>query len=103
MSRKTKRQSITALAYDSKGRLLSVGRNSYTKTHPIQALYARRTGRPNAIYLHAEIAALIKAKAPVYKLVVLRYGANGVPLLAAPCKACALALQEYGVKEIGHT
>lgn len=103
MSKKTKRQSITALAYDSKGRLLSVGRNSYTKTHPLQAAYARRTGRPGAIFLHAEIAALIKAKAPVYKLVVLRYGAGGVPLLAAPCRACALAIEEYGVREVEHT
>ena len=103
MSRRTKRQEITALAYDKKGRLLSVGRNSYTKTHPLQAKYAAKAGKPNAIYLHAEVMALVKARGEVYKIVVLRYGANGKPLLAKPCPACQLAITDFGVKYIEHT
>lgn len=103
MSRKTKRQHITALAYDKKGRLLAVGENSYTKTHPLQAYYGNKAGRPAAIYLHAELDALIKAKSKVYKLVVLRYGAKGKPLLAKPCPACRLAINDFGVKHVEHT
>jgi tRNA(Arg) A34 adenosine deaminase TadA len=103
VSRQTKRQQITALAYDKRGKLLSVGRNSYTKTHPLQAYYADRTGRPGAVYLHAEIAALVKAQRPVHRLVVVRYGANGEPLLAAPCPSCAMAIRDFKVKHVEHT
>lgn len=103
MSRRTKRQQITALAYDKRGRLLSVGRNSYTKTHPLQAKYGRKAGKPNAIYLHAEVAALVKARGEVYRLVVMRYGSKGQPLLAKPCKACQLAIKEFGVTIVEHT
>lgn len=103
MSKGTKRQEVTALAYDRKGKLLSVGLNSYTKTHPLQAKFGRLTGRPNAIYLHAEMAALVKAKGPVHKLVVMRYGANGRPLLSKPCEACQMAIREFGVTIVEHT
>lgn len=103
MSKRSKRQNITAFAYDKKGNLLSVGRNSYTKTHPLQAKYGRLSGRPNAIYLHAELSALVRARGEVHKLVVVRYGANGRPLLAKPCKACQLAIKDWEVKHVEHT
>jgi hypothetical protein len=32
----TKRQAITAIITDKKGRVLSIGQNSYSKTHPLQ-------------------------------------------------------------------
>lgn len=103
MSKRTKRQNITAFAYDKKGNLLAVGRNSYTKTHPLQAKYAMLSGRPRAIYLHAEVSALVRARGKVHKLVVVRYGADGRPLLAKPCKACRLAINDFGVKHVEHT
>jgi hypothetical protein len=103
MSVKRKRPVLTALAYDKRGRLLSVGRNSYVKTHPLQAHYSRKAGKPDAIYLHAELAALLKAKEPVHKLVVTRFGRKGQPLLAKPCAACQLAIEEFGVKHVEHT
>ena len=97
MSRRTRRQNITALAFDKRGRLLSVGRNSYTKTHPIQAKYAKAVGKPTAIYLHAEIHALIRASGQVHKLVVTRAGAKGT-LLAKPCAICMAAIRDFNVK-----
>ena len=103
MSKRTKRQNITAFAYDKKGNLLAVGRNSYTKTHPLQAKYGRLSGKPGAIYLHAEVSALVRARGEVYRLVVVRYGADGKPLLAKPCKACQLAIRDFGVKRVEHT
>lgn len=98
-----KRFDIVALAYDKRGKLLATGRNSYVKTHRLQAHYANKSGRPAAIYLHAELAALIKARSQVYKMVVMRYNANGVPALAKPCPACQLALKDFGVRIIEHT
>lgn len=100
---KTKRFEITALAYDKRGKLLSVGHNSYTKTHSLQAHYGMRTGNPNKIYLHAELAALIKARQQVHKLVVFRYNADGSPALAKPCASCQLAIAEFGVKYVEFT
>ena len=99
------KQHITALAYDKRGRLLSVGHNSYTKTHRLQAHYAAKVGRPKAIYIHAELSALLKAKARgrVHKLVVLRYGKKGQPLCAKPCAMCQLAIRDFNVKIVEHT
>jgi deoxycytidylate deaminase len=92
-----------AKAYDKRGRLLATGHNSYTRTHSVQAHYGRKVGKPKAIYIHAEIDALLKARQPVYRMVVERRGENGTPLIAKPCEACALALKDYGVKIVEHT
>ena len=98
-----KKYNITALAYDKKGNLLAVGKNSYVKTHPLQAKYAKLSKRPAAVYLHAEVAALIRARGNVHKMVVTRFDNKGRPKLARPCPACQLALKDYGVKVIEHT
>jgi tRNA(Arg) A34 adenosine deaminase TadA len=94
---------LAALAYDAKGRLLSVGLNSYGKTHPMQARYAMKANWPGRIYLHAEIHALIKAKAPVHSLFVARARKDGTPALAKPCPLCHIAIQEAGVRILHHT
>ncbi len=94
---------ITALAYSKDGRLLSVGKNSYTKTHPLQARLAAKVGRPKAIYIHAELDALIKAREDVHKLVVLRYDSKGNPMMAKPCNICESAIRMFGVKNVEHT
>lgn len=103
MSSTRKRPVLTALAYDKRGRLLSVGHNSYVRTHPLQAKYSKKAGKPDAIYIHAELAALLKARGKVHKLVVVRYGKNGQPLLAKPCAACQLAINDFGVKLVSYT
>lgn len=83
--------------------MLAKETNSYSRTHPIQAKYAAKAGEPYKIYLHAEIAALIKAKGKGYKIKIERYNASGKPLLAAPCPICMLAIQTAGIELIEHT
>lgn len=101
---KKQRQSITAYAFDKKGRLLSVGHNSYTKTHPLQLWYAKRCGLDNKMFLHAEMAALIKTRGrKVHKLVIVRVGKDKSLLNAAPCPVCQLAIKEFGVKVVEHS
>lgn len=105
MSRRTARQDITAFCYDKRGKLLSVGHNSYVKTHRLQAYYGAKAGKPGRIYLHAELDALIKARKSgkdIHKLVVVRKGASGY-LLAKPCESCQLAIVEFNVKKVEHT
>jgi hypothetical protein len=37
------RHELTAVIYDRKGNVLSIGKNSYIKTHPLQAIHAKLT------------------------------------------------------------
>ena len=99
----SKKYEVTAMAYNKRGKLLAVGTNSYTKTHPAQAKFGKRSGKPNAIYLHAELACLLRAKERVHRLEVFRYDNEGRPANSKPCPSCQLAIKEYGVKEVRHT
>ena len=99
------RPNVTCFVYDKKGNLLSVGRNSYVKTHPIQAQAAARVGQHNRIFLHAEIHALVQIEdwSKAYRIEVVRYGADEQPLLAKPCEICMHVIKQTGIKEIVHT
>jgi len=96
---------LKATVFDKKGRVLSVGQNSYWKTHPYQVEVARRAGRPDAIYLHAEIQALVrvKDKTKAHKIVIERYDKQGNPRPAVPCEICRMAIQEAGISIVEHT
>lgn len=101
-----KKPNVTAFVYDKKGNLLSVGRNSYVKTHPIQAKAAKAVGQEKRIYLHAEIHALIQIRESwdlPYSMRVIRLGADGKELLAKPCPVCMHVIKQTGIKRIEHT
>ena len=100
----SKKHAITALLYDKKGNILSIGYNSYIKTHPLQAKYAEAVGEPKKIYLHAEIDAIVKCKTleKAYKLVVLRHNNDG-PASAKPCRICQQAISKTRIKVVEHT
>jgi tRNA(Arg) A34 adenosine deaminase TadA len=95
---------IRARVYDRKGTLIAEACNSYEKTHPIQAHFARLCGKPDSIFLHAEVAALLKCglRRP-YSIHVERYKQDGRPGLAKPCIICETALKHWGVKEVRYT
>lgn len=94
---------ITAMAYNKRGKLLAIGHNSYVKTHPLQAKLGKKTGRPAAIYLHAEVSALLRSREQVHKIVVFRYDKKGRPVNSKPCPSCQLAIEMFGVKVVQHT
>jgi cytidine deaminase len=102
----TKKQmhNITAILFDKRGRPLSIGRNSYTKTHPLQAQAAEAAGEPYKVFLHAEIDAIVRCRDmnKAVKMVVMRYNKHGVPMNAAPCNICRRFLQQYSL-QIQHT
>lgn len=99
------RRHVIAKIYDKRGRLLSVGKNSYTKTHPLQAFHANRVGLNEQIYLHAEIAAIANCKniSKAHKIVVERFSKKGEPLIACPCLICADGISFTPIKLIEHT
>lgn len=100
-----KRFSVKATVYDKRGRKLTEGTNSYTKTHTLQAKYAVSVGLDDKIFLHAEIAALSKLKSfhKPYKIVVERYLSDGSTALAKCCKVCEAAVKAHRIKYIEYT
>jgi tRNA(Arg) A34 adenosine deaminase TadA len=100
----TQRYKIRATCYDKKGSKLSTGFNSYVKTHPLQKYFACRVGHTHKEYLHAEIAAILKAKdKKIHRIVVERFDKHGLPLLAKPCPICSEAIKAYGIKVVEFT
>lgn len=99
------RQDITAIIYDKKGRVLSIGQNSYVKTHPLQAKHALQAGEPHKQFLHAEIAAIIRCRdlSKAHRIFVSRVGKSGKPVLAKPCPVCESAIRAAGIKFVEHT
>lgn len=99
------KQNITAILYDKKGRIISIGKNSYIKTHPLQAKSAKAVGEEHKVFLHAEIDALVKARNwdKAHKLVITRFGKDGQPALAKPCRVCQHAIKMAGIKHVEHT
>lgn len=95
---------ITATCYDKRGRIISTSTNSYSQSHPYQAKLSRMFGMPDRIYLHAEIAAIIKARGrKIYKIFIERYDSLGNPKTACPCPACTEAIRLAGIERVEFT
>lgn len=96
---------MTAIIYDKRGRALSVGKNSYVKTHPLQAKHACMVGLPDKQFLHAEIHAISRCKQlhRAHRIVVMRFDSVGKPKNAKPCPVCESAIKAAGIKIVEHT
>ncbi len=66
---------------------------------------ADAVGMSARIYLHAEIAALVKIKdwSKAYKLVVTRFNSKGIPVMAKPCPCCQHIIKETAIQIVEHT
>lgn len=91
------KQDLTAIIRDKRGNVLAIGKNSYIKTHPFQAKLAKRNSRQEAIFLHAEIAAVVACKNidKAYSIEVMRTMKDGSLGLAAPCEICMDAIKNF--------
>lgn len=99
------RFSITAIIYDKRGKVLSIGKNSYFKTHPVQNHHACKVGLPDKQFLHAEIHAIVKCRqlARAHKIMVIRLDKSGEARNAKPCLVCQSAIEAAGIKIVEHT
>jgi tRNA(Arg) A34 adenosine deaminase TadA len=93
---------IGCIITDKRGRPISFGVNK-KKTHPLQEHYAKQAMFPKKLYLHAEIAALVKCRDQGHTIWVGRLLQNGTPALARPCPICLAAIKESGIKVIMYT
>ena len=99
------KHNLKAIIYDRKGRVLSIGQNSYIKTHPYQASLAKSVSLPEKIYLHAEINAIIKCPdlSRAYRIFISRFDQAGTARLAKPCPVCDEAIRLAGIKCVEYT
>lgn len=85
--------------------VLWIGYNKLT-THPLQKEFGRNA---SAIYLHAEIDAIVRALEEVSvpfhdaHMYVARVWKNGTPALAKPCVGCERAIVHFGITHVEWT
>lgn len=95
---------VLTTAYDRKGNILAVATNDYSRSHPWQKELSIQCGLSDErIYLHAEVACLLKvrsARKQAHTLKVERYGRKGEMRLAFPCESCQAAIKLAGVKKV---
>lgn len=96
---------LTAIIYDKRGKVLSIGKNSYVKTHPLQYKHACEVGLPDKQFLHAEIHAISRCRRleRAHRIVVMRFDKEGQPRNAEPCPVCRSAIRAAGIKVVEHT
>ena len=88
-------------------RVVAMGHNQY-RTHPLQKRWGKNS---DAIYLHAEIAAIVnflrsnsESDLQNATLYVARVLANSdTEGMAKPCPGCAAAIDSYGIKRVVYT
>ena len=90
---------------DKKDKILSIGVNSYSKTHPLQAKYAKKLNLKNKIYLHSEIYAIVKCRRNITpcKIYIARVDSLGEVKLVKPCPICSQAISDIGISEVYYT
>lgn len=96
---------ITALIVNKRGNLLSIGKNSYSKTHPYQKRLSEKFNNPHKCFLHAEIAAIIRCKnhKKAYKMIITRFDSKGNYALSKPCVICQEAIKLSNIKYIEYS
>lgn len=93
---------VTAYIKDKRGRTLSMGRNSYTKTHPKMVSLGERVGFKNQekTMLHAEVDAINKCRelSRAYIIEVYVYSTrSNTYRKSKPCPICTLDIKLAGI------
>lgn len=95
---------IAAIITDKRNKILSIGWNSYSKSHPLQFRWAKKNHNNHRIFLHAEISAIVRCKEGVpYHIYIARVNRKGGVRLAKPCPICEMAIQDVGIKKVIYT
>jgi len=98
-------QSIAAVCTDKKGRIISSGINSYTKSHPLMVYFAKKVNESEEkCFIHAELNAILKARGkPIHKISIARALKTGKSGLAKPCSICEKIIRAFNIRIIEYT
>jgi deoxycytidylate deaminase len=84
-----------------KNKILGVGHNHATKTHP------KMTLRGIHANIHAELSAIINVPNKSFlqhsHMVIYRENKMGGPAIARPCETCRALLRGFGIKKVVYT
>ena len=70
----------------------------------MQYLARITNAHPGKVFLHAEVAAILRAKdQQIHTLTIERYFNDGTPAPAAPCPMCLHYISMMGIKRVIHT
>ena len=94
---------MIAATMDKRGRIISIGENSPSKTHPLMHKYCTKMKLKGKIYLHAELSALVKSFAKPHSILVIRINRSGKFAMAKPCPICMMAIKEAKIKKIWYS
>jgi deoxycytidylate deaminase len=86
-----------------KNRVVATATNLDKKTHPLQARLAERVGLHQKIYLHSEIASLVKCREECDTIIVARVNSQNKLRNAKPCPICSMALKEAGIAKVHYS
>jgi deoxycytidylate deaminase len=91
---------LIAATLDKRRRIISIGENSLTKTHPLMYHYSSKSKMNHKIYLHAELSAMVKSHSPAHSIMVIRVSRGGEYAMAMPCPLCMMAINEANIKKV---
>lgn len=101
------KQKVVSFVLDSKGRTLTEGWNSYTKSHPAQKAAALKFDDEFKCFIHSEVASLVKLKRSQLgrqdSIVIMRLGSTQNLLPSKPCRICESVIKQYGITNIIHS
>ena len=95
-----------AVVTDKRGKIISEGRNSYTKSSPLMQKLSMKVGvSEHKCFLHAEIKTILRDKANKgVKLYVARVNAKGEAVNSKPCRVCEYYIKtKRNIKSIEYT
>jgi len=91
---KRQQKRVAAVISTKRGVIVAAATNSYEKTHPEMKRAAVRCGLDEKIYLHAEVAAILKDTDNLgYRISIASVNKKGELTYAAPCKICLSVLK----------
>lgn len=98
----SQRQNITAIIRDKRGRVMSVGKNNYVKTHPLMFKLGKKHNLQEKVFLHAEVDAIIKCLNidKAHRIEIFRVNSLGKYMPSKPCPICRSAIESTPIKEI---
>lgn len=97
---KINKVSIISIIINRRGNIISVGLNSYSKTHPVQAEFSKRAWKKGVVengeqvFLHAEIASLVRCRKKPHAMIIVRVDKKDQFANCKPCPICQLAIKE---------
>lgn len=99
------RYTITAIIRDKKRRILSIGKNSYIKTHPMMKRITQKLGYVDdeRVYIHAEIDAINKCSNldKAYSIEVYNYSHRSSSYRTSkPCEICMSGIRSTSIRYI---